>query len=53
MAAISSGFTEASILLSPQSHALICSKRSSDSFIVVLDGWVEAFNGALAGAYPA
>jgi hypothetical protein len=32
-------------LLSPQSHALISSKRSSDSFIVVLDCWV-VFGGA-------
>jgi hypothetical protein len=34
MAAISAGFAEGSMLLSPQSQALICSKRSSDSFIV-------------------
>ena len=38
MAAISSGFTAGSFLLSPQSHALISSKRSSDSFIVFLEG---------------
>jgi hypothetical protein len=36
MAAISAGFTEGSMLLSPQSHSLISSKRSSDSFIVAL-----------------
>lgn len=41
MAAISSGFAAGSVLLSPLSHALISSKRSSDSFIGVLRfvGW--------------
>jgi hypothetical protein len=50
MAAISSGFTEGSTLLSPQSHALICSKRSSDSFIVFLDVVLDRSVRALGGA---